>query len=47
MREPKDISKRIRLIMNLIAPDTFDKKEREIKDLMFKSSDEIEGEENK
>jgi len=33
--------------MNLIAPDTFDKKEREIKDLMFKTSEEIEGEESK
>ena len=47
MREPKDLSKQIRLIMNMIAPDTFDKKEQEIKDLMFKSAEEIEGEEKK
>jgi len=47
MREPKDLSKQIRLIMNMIAPDTFDKKEQEIKDLMFKSVEEIEGEEKK
>jgi len=37
MAEPKDIVKKIRLIMNLIAPDTFDKKELEIKELMFTS----------
>lgn len=45
MREPKDIAKKIRLIMNLIAPDTFDKKEQEIKDLLFRT--QIEGEERK
>lgn len=47
MREPKDITKQVRLIMNLIAPDTFDKKEQEIKDLMFKEADEVAGEESK
>lgn len=40
----KDITKKVRLIMNLIAPDTFDKKIQEIKDLMFKRQEEIEQE---
>jgi len=43
MFEPKDLSKQIRLIMNLIAPDTFDKKVQEIKDLMSRSAKEIDG----
>jgi len=47
MREPKDLSKKIRLIMNMIAPDTFEKKEQEIKDLMFKSAEKIKGKKKK
>lgn len=45
MRQPKDIGKQIRLIMNQIAPDTFDKKEEQIKKLMFKAAEEVKAEE--
>jgi hypothetical protein len=39
MSKDKDLSQKIRLIMNLIAPDTFEKKEVEIRNLMFKQKD--------
>lgn len=42
MAQPKDLAQKIRLVMNLIAPDTFDKKEAEIKELMFKSEAQTE-----
>jgi hypothetical protein len=42
MKQPKTLTQNIRRIMNLIAPDTFEKKEQEIKSLMFKTKEQEE-----